>query len=71
MQKNDDFVLTADNYYSAEANWRYMSVHQYLDFVGHMGVRGCEKRAMAALNGEYEKEKTTAMQIGSYVDAYF
>jgi len=71
MQKNDDFVLTNDNYYSPEANWRYMSVHQYLDFVGHMGVHGCEKRAMAALNGEYEKEKSTAMLVGSYVDSYF
>lgn len=71
MQKNDDFVLTAENYYSSDANWRYMSVHQYLDFVGHMGVEGCEKRAMASLNGEYEKEKTTAMLVGSYVDSYF
>ena len=71
MQKNDDFVLTNDNYYSPEANWRYMSVHQYLDFVGHMGVHGCEKRAMASLNGTYEKEKTTPMLVGSYVDSYF
>lgn len=71
MQKNDDFVLTNENYYSNEANWRYMSVHQYLDFVGHMGVQGCEKRAMAALKGEYVKEKSTAMMVGSYVDSYF
>lgn len=71
MQKNDDFVLTNENYYSSEANWRYMSVHQYLDFVGHMGVRGCEKRAMAELKGEYVKEKTTPMLVGSYVDSYF
>ena len=71
MQKNDDFVLTADNYYSSEADHRYMSVHQYLDFVGHMGIRGCEKRAMAALEGKYTKEKSTAMLVGSYVDSYF
>ena len=71
MQKNDDFVLTAENYYSKEANERYMSVHQYLDFVGHMGVQGCEKRAMAQLRGDYEKERSTAMLVGSYVDAYF
>ena len=64
MKKNDDFVLTAENYYSQEANERYMSVHQYLDFVGHMGVQGCEKRALASLKGEYEKEKTTAMLVG-------
>ena len=71
MRKNDEFVLTADNYYSQEADERYMSVHQYLDFVGHMGVQGCEKRAMAALRREYVKEKSTAMMVGSYVDSYF
>ncbi len=66
-----DFVLTADNYYSTEADKRYMSVHQYLDFVGHMGVIGCEARAMAKLNGEWKDETTTAMLVGSYVDSYF
>jgi len=71
MRNNEDFVLTNENYYSPEANWRYMSVHQYLDFVGHMGVQGCEKRAMASLNGLYEKEKSAAMMVGSYVDSYF
>lgn len=71
MKKNDDFVLTSENYYSAEANWRYMSVHQYLDFMGHMGVRGCEKRAMASLKGEYSRERTLPMMVGSYVDSYF
>jgi len=71
MQKNDDYILTAENYYSQEANLRYMSVHQYLDFVGHMGVEGCEKRAMASLEGKYKKEKTEAMMVGSYVDSYF
>ncbi len=66
-----DFVLTADNYYSPEADWRYMSAHQYLDFAGHMGVIGCEARAMAKLRGEWKDETTTAMLVGSYVDAYF
>ncbi len=68
---NDDFILTNENYYSSEANWRYMSVHQYLDFVGHQGICGCESRAMAKLNGDWQDEKTLAMQVGSYVDAYF
>ena len=71
MKKNDDFVLTNENYYSSEANERYMSVHQYLDFVGHMGIQGCEHRAMASLRGDYVKEKNTAMMVGSYVDSYF
>lgn len=67
----DDFVLSEENYYSQEADRRYMSVHQYLDFVGHMGVVGCEARAMAKLSGEWEEETTTAMLVGSYVDSYF
>jgi hypothetical protein len=66
-----DFVLTAENYYSSEADMRYMSAHQYLDFVGHMGVHGCEARAMAKLNGEWVEETTKAMLVGSFVDAYF
>ena len=67
----NEFVLTADNYYSAEADKRYMSVHQYLDFVGHMGVMGCEARAIAKLKGEWQEETTDAMLVGSYVDSYF
>lgn len=66
-----DFVLTTDNYYSEEADQLYMSVHQYLDFVGHMGVQGCEEKALAKLKGDYQQETTTAMLVGSYVDSYF
>lgn len=68
---NEDFELTAENYYSDEANRRYMSVHQYLDFVGYMGVHGCEERALKRLNGEYSEETTLAQLVGSYVDAHF
>lgn len=67
----EDFILTETNYYSKEADEKYMSVHQYLDFVGHMGVHGCEEMAMAKLRGEFEQETTTAMLVGSYVDSYF
>lgn len=67
----DVFELTADNYYSKEADEIYMSVHQYLSFCGHMGVRGCEEKALATLKGEWEDETTTAMLVGSYVDSYF
>lgn len=71
MQQNNDFILTEDNYYSQEADLRYMSVHQYLGFSGHMGVSGCEARQMAMLKGEWQEETTTAMLVGSYVDSYF
>ena len=66
-----DFELTNENYYSDEANKAYMSVHQFLDFVGYLGIVGCEKRALARINGEYNEEPTKAMLVGSYVDAYF
>lgn len=63
--------LTESNYYSPEANWEYISVSQYKDFIGTLGKPGCEARAMAKLRGEWEDETTTAMLVGSYVDAHF
>ena len=63
--------LTAENYYSEEANFEYMSVSQFKDFVGTYGQRGCEFSAMAKLRGDYKEEETTALLIGSYVDSYF
>ena len=58
-------ILTNENYFSSEANKGYMSVSQYKDF------QKCEAMAMAKLNGEYEQEMSTALMVGSYVDAYF
>lgn len=43
----------------------YMSVSQYKAF------KNCEAAALAELNGEYRREVTDALMIGSYVDAYF
>lgn len=63
--------LTEENYYSEAANYEYMSVSQFKDFVGTYGRRGCEAAAMAKLRGEYKEEESTAMLVGSYVDAYF
>jgi hypothetical protein len=58
-------ILTNANYYSAEANVEYMSVSQYKQF------KKCEATAMAQLRGEWEQPKTTALLVGSYVDAWF
>lgn len=63
--------LTDKNYYSEEANFDYMSVSQFKDFVGTYGRRGCEFTAMEKLRGEYKEPETTALLVGSYVDAYF
>ena len=64
-------VLTADNYYSKEANLEYMSVSQFKDFNGTFGKIACEYAAVAKLNETWKADKTTALQVGSYVDSYF
>ncbi len=63
--------LTADNYFSEAANYEYMSVSQFKDFAGTYGKVACEACAMAKLRGEYVEEESTALLVGSYVDAYF
>ena len=63
--------LTAENYYSQEANREYMSVSQFKDFAGTYGKMPCEFSAMEKLEGRWEDEKTTALMVGSYVDSYF
>lgn len=57
--------LTAENYFSPEANMQYMSCSQFKSFLT------CEASALAELRGEYEREVTDALLIGSYVDAHF
>ena len=59
------FRLTKANYFSQEANERYMSVSQYKAF------SKCEAAALAELRGQYIRPTSTAMLVGSYVDAYF
>ena len=57
--------LTAENYYSPEANWAYMSASQFKSF------RKCETAALAELRGEWGKKDSIELLVGSYVDAYF
>lgn len=54
--------LTTNNYYNKKANQEYMSVSQYKEF------QKCEACAMAQLKGEYEKPKSSALFLGSFVD---
>lgn len=58
-------ILTNENYYSSDANRKYMSVSQYKQF------RKCEAAAMAQITGEWEFPKTTALLVGSYIDSWF
>ena len=64
-------ILTAENYHSPEANREYLSVSQYKNFVGTLGKVGCEECALAKIDGKWEDETTTALLVGSYVDAHF
>ena len=57
--------LTQRNYFSKKANLEYLSVSQFKAF------SACEASALAEIKGKYTREKTTALLVGSYVDAYF
>ena len=56
--------LTNDNYYSQEANAAYWSASQVKAFLK------CEAAALAEAQGEYEQKDTTALLVGSFIDAY-
>jgi hypothetical protein len=64
-------ILTPQNYFSHEADKFYLSTSQYNSFIGVPAKPKCEARALAKFKGEWVEEKTTAMLVGSYVDAYF
>lgn len=64
-------VLTAENYYSKEANLAYMSVSQFKDFNGTYGKMACEFEAIEKMNERWKPEKSTPLLVGGYVDAYF
>ena len=57
--------LTQRNYYSKKASLEYMSVSQFKAF------QKCQASALAEIKGKYQREKTTALLVGSYVDSYF
>lgn len=63
--------LTNENYFSKQADNEYLSVSQYKNFMGSLGKPACEAEAMALLNGQWEREKSTALMVGSYVDSHF
>lgn len=65
------FILTNDNYYSDEANQRYMSVSQFKDFAGTTSHGSCEEAALMKTKGILPEQTTTAKLVGSFVDSYF
>ena len=58
-------ILTDENYFSKEANERFMSVSQF-----KQGVE-CEARMVAELKGEYQRPHSTALTVGSYIHSAF
>lgn len=56
--------LTKRNYHTMKANREYMSVSQF------KAMEKCPASAMAELKGKYKRETTTALLVGSYVDAW-
>ena len=57
--------INSSNYFSPENNLKYCGSSQFKSFLR------CPAQAMAELRGEWQREETTALLIGSYVDAWF
>lgn len=57
--------LNEGNYFSTEANRSYMSASQLKSFLD------CPARTLAEISGQYQREETSALMVGSYVDAHF
>lgn len=58
--------LTAENYYSNEANRHYLSKSIFTDF------EKCEAAALAKMNGEWEPQRDeTPLLVGNYLHSYF
>lgn len=57
--------VNSANYFSPEMNRKYMGSSQFKSFLE------CEASALAELNGEYKREVTTSLLVGSYVDAHY
>lgn len=56
-------MITEETYFSKENELKYCGSSQIKSFMD------CEARTMAKINGEWEEEPSTALLVGSYVDA--
>ena len=57
--------LTQRNYFSKKASMEYLSVSQWKAFYK------CPASALAEIKGKYQREKSTALLVGSYVDSFY
>lgn len=60
--------LTKENYFSTESQMRWLSVSQVKQFIGTPFKEACPASAIAELKGEYKREVTDSLLMGSYVD---
>lgn len=58
-------ALIRENYFDPESEMEYFGSTQIRNFMK------CEAQALAKIRGEYAPEKSTALLVGSYVDAHF
>jgi hypothetical protein len=58
-------TIIAENYFSPESETAFFGSTQFKNFMD------CEEATLAKIKGEYVEEKTTALLVGSYVDAHF
>lgn len=64
-------LLNESNYHSKESNEKWMSSTQWREWVGTLGMPGCEARALARVRGEWKDEESIAFLIGNFCDAHF
>lgn len=57
--------LTPENYYTPETDREYLSFSVFKNFAT------CEARALAELNGEWQRQESKALLVGNYVHSYF
>ncbi len=58
-------TLTHENYFNPAADKQYMSCSQFKAF------SECEAKALAVIDGRWQREVSDSMLIGSYIDAHF
>lgn len=58
-------MLTAKYYFTKNNNLKYCGSSQFKSFLK------CPAMAMAELNGEWQREESAALLVGSYIDSFF
>lgn len=57
-------MISSKDYYSTENALKFMSASQFKSF------QNCEAQALAEVQGEFRREYTSALAVGSYVDSF-